>query len=429
MNGRPNILVIMTDQHRFDALSCRRNPFVRTPHLDSLIERSVDFSAAYTQSPVCAPSRYSLATGNYVAEHGVVFNGHAPVGPVRTIAHGMRDVGYRCFQVGHMHWSPETTDTGFEPNVDRRMWLDSLPQAYRERFHAEHESSIVRTTMAGPSPLPEAAFWGPYVAERTCACIDAALDSGESFFAWSSIYEPHPPFFPPASIYSEKKDLPYELTAYRDGPVAPEDRQLKRRQKWAHLTDLELRQMMAGYYGMVEVADRSVGRILNHLERLGILENTWIVWTSDHGEQLYDHGLFLKFCMYEQSVHVPFCISGPGVEPQKCEHLIEHIDLMPTLFEIAGIEAAVSCRGRSLCPFFKAGLDQPEDWRKQVYSQINDLCMVRSSDWKLIMRKGEPVELYNVKTDPEERKNLLREENCTGILKTLIDVARKDKAI
>jgi choline-sulfatase len=410
----------MTDQHRFDAISFRGHAHLKTPHLDSLVARSRDFTAAYTQSPVCAPARYSLATGQYVADHGVCFNSINPRYPVRTIAHQLSAVGYRCFQAGHMHWSEETTDTGYAPLISREDWLNSLPLTWRERFEAEHQNAFIRTSMGGPSPLPESAFWGTYVAKKTSEFIDTALDDEVPFFAWASIYEPHPPFFPPAEVYRKYIEQDICIPKVEDKGSPRDPAQEKRRGKWSHLTDHEIRQMMAGYFGMVEVADRSVGSIIGFLDKRGILENTWIIWTSDHGEQLYDHGLFLKFCMYEESVHVPLTIAGPGIPAGVETALVEHVDLFPTLCEVAGLDVPETCSGRSLLPILQSPGVVPPDWRDRVYSQINDLEMVRSRDWKLVTRAGKPVELYDLANDPGETNNRVTHAELAGVIEELL---------
>lgn len=409
---RPNILVLTTDQHRYDALSCRNHPHVKTPHLDSLVRDSADFQCAYTQSPVCAPARYSLATGDYVPTHGVRFNAVNPTQPVTTIAHRLKAVGYRCFQAGHMHWSEKTTDTGYEPLISRQDWLDSLPEKSRERFQLEHDHADVRIRMGGPCPCPEEQFFAPFVAQSTNRFIEEAVERETPFFAWASIFEPHPPFFPPAEVYRrldpEAIVLPPESPS--DAPPPPDWLQ-KRRQRWEHLTAVEIRQMMRGYYGLVEVADRAVGSILQKLEDLGVRENTWILWTSDHGEQLFDHGVFLKFCMLEESVHIPFCIQGPGIEPSTSQQLTSHIDLHPTLCAIAGIPIPSHLPGRSLL----AEIQNPSLGREEsefVYAHIWSTQMIRSREEKLVVRDGEPTEFYQLKEDPGEFYNRLEDATC-----------------
>jgi arylsulfatase A-like enzyme len=417
---RPNILVLTTDQHRFDALSCRGHRHVRTPNLDSLVGASVDFNSAFTQAPVCAPARYSLATGQYVNTHGVRFNEVNPTRSVRTIAHHLGEAGYQCHQLGHMHWSRETTDTGYEPLVSRDKWLQTLRPEWRDRICREHDTDFIRTTMGGPSPVPEEAFFAHYLAGETIRKLDEAATGDAPFLCWTSIYEPHPPFFAPADVYARFDQSAFGLPPQAPGSNPPVERkQIERRKKWAHLSPVEIRQNMAGYFGLVEVADRAIGRILDHLKATGLLENTWIVWTSDHGEQLFDHELFLKFCMYEQSVHVPFTIRGPGLNSAVRSELVEHVDLFPTLCELCGTSIPASVEGASLKPLLGDG-PVPEDWRPIVFSQINNFFMARTEKWKLMVRFGQPVELYNLAEDPSEFHNRVDDPGCSGIREMLL---------
>ncbi|HKJ89575.1 MAG TPA: sulfatase-like hydrolase/transferase [Oceanipulchritudo sp.] len=417
---KPNILVLMTDQHRFDALSCRGHPHVHTPHLDALLARSVDFQSAYTQAPVCAPARYSLATGRYVDSHGVRFNEVNPAAPVRTVAHAFREAGYRCFQMGHMHWSRETVDTGYEPLLSREAWLKTLSPSDARRARAEHDTDFVRTQMGGPSPLPESAFWGHFVAAEAIRKMDEAVAGREPFFCWASLFEPHPPFFPPAELYEKFDPALIEIPREPEGAAAHLEPLLRqRRKKWAHLTETEIRQMKAGYYGMVELADRCAGRILDHLTAIGELDNTWIVWTSDHGEQLFDHRLFLKFCMFEESVHVPFSLCGPGLEPHVRKELVEHVDLYPTLCALAGLPEPDGLDGVSLEPLLTPA-KAPEDWRTSVFSQINQVHMVRTKQWKLVVRDGRPVMLFDLQVDPGEFENRVEDSECAGMRELLL---------
>lgn len=417
---RPNILVLTTDQHRYDALSCRGHPHVRTPNLDALVGQSVDFQSTFTQAPVCAPARYSLATGQYVNTHGVRFNSVNPSGPIYTIAHQLGANGYRCLQHGHMHWSSDTTDTGYAPLVSREMWLQSLEPEWRERVTREHDIAFIRTSMGGPSPVPEEAFFAHFLAGETIRSIDAAAAGDQPFFCWTSLFEPHPPFFPPADVYARFDQDQFSLPEQAPAGNPPiEERKKKRRRNWAHLSPVEIRQMMAGYFGLVEVVDRAVGRILDHLKATGLLENTWIIWTSDHGEQLYNHELFMKFCMYEESVHVPLSVRGPGQSPGVCTDLVEHVDLFPTLCGIAGTDIPEGIEGCSLKPFLN-GESAPKGWRPIVFSQMNSLFMARTDKWKLMMRDGTAVELYNLQADPREFHNRVADPQCSGIRDMLL---------
>jgi choline-sulfatase len=320
-----------------------------------------------------------------------------------------------------MHWRPVTTDTGFEPLISREHWLESLPKDVRDRFENEHDSDMIRTTMGGPSPFQEESFFGPFLAQATNEFLEEVSATGDPFFAWVSIYEPHPPFFPPSETYRQFNFKDIRLPENREETGAPLPEGLrKRRKKWEHLTDQEVRQMMAGYFGLVEVADRAFGAILSKLETLGLSDNTWIVWTSDHGEQLYDHQLFLKFCMFEQSVHVPFAISGPGIQTRQVDHLVEHIDLFPTLCDLAGIETPPHLPGTSVVPHLRPG-EGPTPVKDAVFSSIFQTHMIRTRSEKCVTIKGEPVQFYDLQKDPGEFHNAVNEMDCRERIRHCVD--------
>jgi arylsulfatase A-like enzyme len=162
---------------------------------------------------------------------------------------------------------------------------------------------------------------------------------------------------------------------------------------------VEVRQILAGYYGMVALVDGYCGMILDALEALGLKDNTMVIWTVDHGDQMGEHGMFLKFCMYEASVRVPLLIHIPGKKPEVQSELVEHIDLFPTICDLVGAECPGTVQGRSLVPLLSE-TKAPEDWRDAVFSQIGDVEMIRTKEWKLNTYDGQPGELYDLKNDP-----------------------------
>ncbi|MGD2175305.1 MAG: sulfatase-like hydrolase/transferase, partial [Candidatus Brocadiaceae bacterium] len=329
-----NVLVLMCDHHRFDALSCLGNPLARTPNLDRLAARSVRFDNAFTQSPVCAPARHSLATGRYAHAQGVITNSHKPHAGMVTIAHALQPLGYRRLQQGHMHWTDPEADTGYEPWLTHAAWHDAMPREVVARYEWEGQS-VTRRTTAGPSPRTREQYSGHFVAANAIGQIEEAVERGEKFLCWSAFSEPHPPFYPPRDIYERYDQSQIELPAQAppDAPP-PHETVLKKREEWAHLTEVELRQMLAGYYGMVELVDGYIGMVLEAVERLGIGDETIIVWTTDHGDQMWEHELFLKFQMHEASVHVPLLMYDPRRGPGVRSELVEHIDLFPTIYEL-----------------------------------------------------------------------------------------------
>lgn len=412
-----NVLVLMCDHHRFDALSCLGNPIARTPNLDRLAGRSVRFDNCFTQSPVCAPARHSLATGRYVHAHGVITNNHKPHPGMVTIAHALQSQDYRRYHLGHMHWTDREMDNGYEPEVMRDVWWDKMSDRVKKRYQWE-ALPMTRRSTGGPSPRKRDEYWGYHVAEHSVRQIEESVAKGEHFLSWTSFTEPHPPFFPPKDIYESIDQsaivLP-ELPPDNAPPAHP--RIQKMREEWAHLTDVEKRQLIAAYYGMVELVDGYCGMVLDALDRLQIREETLVIWTADHGDQMGEHDLFLKFNMREASVHVPLLIDDPDIDAGVNQDLIEHIDLFPTICDRVGAETPESVQGRSLMPLLRG--QTPADWRDAVFSQIGDIQMVRTKEEKLNAYGGEAGEYFNLADDPQEFYNRIEDGSVEGRVEKL----------
>jgi len=307
-----NVLVLMCDHHRFDALSLLGNSLANTPNLDRLAERSVRFDNCFTQSPVCSPARHSLATGRYVHGHGVFTNQGMPYPGMFTIAHALKAQDYRRFHLGHMHWKDREMDNGYEPEITAAMWRETMSELVLRRYDWEADG-ITRRTTGGPSPRSREEYWGYHVASESIRQIEEAVSKGERFLSWTSFTEPHPPFYPPKEIYESIDQSTIQLPEQPpDDAPAPHPSFMRRRQEWAHLTEVEIKQVIAGFYGMVNLVDGYCGMVLDALDRLGIRNETIVIWTADHGDQMWEYQLFTKFIMREASVHVPLLVSDPN---------------------------------------------------------------------------------------------------------------------
>lgn len=414
-----NILVLMCDHHRYDALSCLGNPLARTPNLDELSSQSIRSNNCFTQSPVCAPARYSLATGLHVHAHGVLTNKHMAYLGLVTIAHLLQPLSYRRYNIGHMHWKDPSMDTGYEPWITHKAWRDAMPKHVLKRYAWERQN-ITRRTTGGPSPRTCEQYSGYYVAKNAIAQIEDAVRNGERFLCWAAFSEPHPPFYPPKDLYEmfdqSKIELPPQAPI--DAPF-PHDYILNKRREWAHFTDVEVRQILAGYYGMIALVDGYCGMILDALKRLDIHEQTIVIWTVDHGDQMWEHELFLKFCMYEGSVRVPLLINMPGNATAVRNELVEHVDLVPTICELVGVDCPDTVQGRSLVPLLGQD-DPPCDWRGAVFSQIGNIQMIRTKEWKLNVYDGQPGELFDLQNDPNEFYNLVENPQCADTMQVLL---------
>lgn len=399
-----NVLVLMCDHHRFDALGCMGNPLARTPNLDRLASRSVRFDNCFNQSPVCAPARHSLATGRYAHAHGVLTNNHKPFPGMVTVAHALQSLNYRRYHLGHMHWTDREMDNGYEPEVMRDVWWDKMSEAVKKRFEWEAQP-VTRRTTGGPSPRKVDEYWGYHVAAESIRQIEESAAKGERFLSWTSFTEPHPPFYPPKEIYEsiDQEAIRLPEAPPTSGAYSAHPRIQQMQEEWAHLTDVEKKQIIAGYYGMVTLVDGYCGMVLDALDRLGIRDETLVIWTADHGDQMGEHDLFLKFNMREASVHVPLLIDDPDVDAGARGDLVEHIDLFPTICERVGADVPESVQGRSLIPLLHG--DTPGDWRDAVFSQIGDVQMIRTTGEKLNVYGGEPGEYFDLKNDPGEFEN------------------------
>jgi arylsulfatase A-like enzyme len=411
-----NMLVIICDQLRYDALQCNGNPYVQTPNLNRLAERSVQFTKAFTSAPVCSPARHSLISGLYPYGHGVTDNDTKPAKPLATIAHKLNALGYRS---AHISAVPEKggLDHGFERLRPQNL-KDILSEQDQRAVEREHSKLVLRLT-AGPSTRPKELHKGYFVAERAVQFLEEAAESGDKFQLWVGFNEPHPPFYPPTEFFERFDlsafELPEELP---EGAPSPHPFITNRREEWSHMTDDEKRRMLAGYYGLVEMVDGFVGTVLDTVERLNMTGDTLIVFTADHGEQLGEHGMFFKFVMREASVHVPLMISNPTIKPGVRNELVAHVDLFPTLCDYAGAAVPEFVHGLSL----KALLESetaPESWRTEVIAQIEDRIMVRSEEWKLNLYGEVPGELYHLKEDPQEFCNLFGNADYSDVVDLL----------
>jgi len=293
-----------------------------------------------------------------------------------------------------------------------------MPANALARWEAEGSTPIRRTT-AGPSPRTKEQYWGHHVATNAVEFMKDAVENEDQFLCWAAFTEPHPPFYPPKEFYEliDHDDIVLpDCIPGEAGPAHPDI--LKKREEWKHLTDVERRQMIAGYYGMIALVDSYIGQLLDTVDELGIQDDTIVVWTSDHGDQMGENELYLKFIMREAATHVPLLMRIPGKKAQIRDELVEHVDLFPTLCDLVGAETPDTVQGRSLAPLLK-GQPAPADWRDAVFSQIAQTQMIRTADWELNVYSGEPGELFDLKADRQEHNNRIDDPACAPIVEDL----------
>ncbi|MEK6236409.1 MAG: sulfatase-like hydrolase/transferase, partial [Planctomycetales bacterium] len=358
--NRPNILWICTDQQRFDTIHALGAKRIRTRWIDGLVNEGVAFTSAYAQSPVCSPSRASFLTGRYPRITGCRQNGQR-INPSEKLASRLfADAGYRCGLAGKLHLAScansrleERIDDGYHdfhwshhPQPDwleneYAQWLSEQGQSWK-RLYGGLETPYVKSGV-------------PARFHQTTWCAEKAIDfirenQGRPWFFSFNCFDPHHPFDPPPE-YLERYD-PDDMPLPKRGPGDPSEKTRFQQLdcEWAHnepdgfhsagMTDRDKRETIAAYYAMIELIDDQVGRMLDALEQTGQLENTVVIFMSDHGEMLGDHGIYFKGPhFYEEAVHVPLVIRYPRRFQQglRSDALVELTDLAPTLLETAGL--------------------------------------------------------------------------------------------
>ena len=445
--SRPNILWICTDQQRHDTIGALGNPHVSTPNLDGLVKEGCAFTHAYCQSPVCTPSRASFLTGMYAVAVHVNGNGnsHFPDDPP-LVTKLLADAGYDCGLVGKLHLA--SAHGRIEPRVDDgyRYWQYS--HAPRDDWETGHDyADWVRARGEVLGKLIESLDGVPAELHQTTWCAEKTIDFIREerqgpWLASVNIYDPHPPFNPPkhyrAMFDPDRMPGPH----FRDKDLDQQSRlaAVDFQSKAQHPDELDIaspiipqtpaegyedittggertaKTLQAAYYAMIKLVDDQVGRILEALDETGQRENTLVIFTSDHGETLGDHGLIMKGCrFYEGLVRVPLIVSWPGhVVANRRDDLVELLDIAPLLMELAGLEVPARMCGRSLLPLISGQADgvHKDHVRCEYYDALegtDGTCatMYRDRRYKLVVYHGHQLgELYDLETDPHEFDNL-----------------------
>jgi arylsulfatase A-like enzyme len=459
-SDQPNILWFCTDQQRYDTIACLGNSHIRTPVIDRLAAGGVAFTRAYCQSQICTPSRATFLTGRYPASHHVHRNGNAYFPDnEKLVTKIFADAGYDCGLIGKLHLSrakghEKRTDDGYRlfqwshhplPN------LDPEHHAYHQWLAREQGVDPVKLynetikSFCGPG-VPAELHQTTWLADMAIRFIDEQRDG--PWLLSLNPFDPHPPFDPPPD-YLERYDpegLPPPL--FRDSDLErqkafaniaaqaleavdpdshmPEDLQPAEGDSlvdtaYAPPSSFNGRAVKAAYYAMIEQLDTQLGRILDALEATGQRENTIVVYHSDHGELLGDHGLIYKGCrFFEGLVHVPMIVSWPGTiaAGRVSDALVELVDLPQTLLEAAGLPIPENMQGKSLLPLLE-GQAPLHGHKPYVIAEFNDALgstarpmpthasMYFDGRYKMAVYHGEGVgELFDLESDPGEFDNL-----------------------
>lgn len=452
----PNIVFVITDQQRFDTIAALGFDHVDTPNLDRMVREGVAFTHTFVTAPSCTPSRASLFTGLYPHTTGVLRNEdewhHSWV-------ERLAEVGYRCVNVGKMHTYPYEGSVGFHErhvveNKDRGhpalpFYLDNWDKALWVRGVVKPDRTVLRDLPDYESrlgafewQLPEDLHADVFVGSLAVKWLES-FPGDSPFFLQVGFPGPHPPYDPvPRHLDAyEHRQLPLAVRSAKDLAAQPEALKELRRNHMetdhdsvVHLdnpTDEQIRRQRAHYFANISMIDEQVGLIFDALEHRGVLNETVVIFTSDHGDALNDHGHSQKWTMYEPSVRVPALIWGPGhvLPGHRVDGLTSLMDLGATVLELAGVERPEWMAAQSLVPALHG-----ESWpgREYVFSEhARDMIltgtalmtMVRSQEWKLVtFIDSTEGQLFDLAADPDEELNLWDCSDRAEIKSHLINV-------
>ena len=431
---RPNLLYIHSDQHSSAVVGCYGDPLVQTPNLDRLATHGVVLENVYCPSPICVPSRMSMLNGCYPYENEVWTNSHVLGAGRPTIAHAMGAAGYRPVLIGRMH----------------ALGPDQL-HGYVERLVGDHGPNYLGgkgvehgflTGTAGPARVsleksgPGQSAYQVHDEDVVAATVDYLNRLGvrkragvlkEPFCISVGLMLPHQPFVARWEDYAlyDGKMTPPKYPAPFSESLHPYFRWWRERCGIVDVTEAEVLRARTAYWALVTRMDMMIGGILTALEGNNLAENTLIVYTSDHGEQVGEHGLWWKQTFYEDSMKVPAILSWAGVLPEgaRVDRVISALDLNATMLDALKAPPLPNSHGRSVLPLLRG---EHEAWEDLAFSEYctDEGCyhrMIRSGDWKLNYYYGQPSQLFNLKEDPAELHDRAADPTCRSVREALTE--------
>ena len=429
---RPHIILLMADQHRFDALGCMGNEAVHTPNLDALASDGTTFMHAYSSTPSSTPARAGLLTGLSPWHHGMLGYGRVGGEYRFEMPRMLRQLGYYTFGVGKMHWFPQHALHGFHATLidesgrvespdfisDYRLWF----QLHAPGQDPDKTGIGWNDLRAGTYQLPENLHPTAWTGETACELI-RNYDDERPLFLKVSFARPHSPYDPPQRFIDlyEGQEIPAPYAGDWAGAHAAllEPTPQATRKPYGNYGDEYARNSRRHYYANVTFVDEEIGKVIAALREKGMYDNALIVYVSDHGDMLGDHYHWRKTYPYEGSTHVPYIVKWPASygfgKGQRIDAPVELRDLLPTFLEMAGGTVPQDMDGQSLLTLMKGKRDA---WRQYIdlehatcYSPDNYWCALTDGKIKYIWRfhTGEE-ELFDLEKDPHELKNVVNEE-------------------
>lgn len=419
--SHPNVLVILTDQQRFDTIHALGNPIIRTPNLDRLVRDGTTFMSAYTPSPVCVPARHSLLTGKYPHRTGCFNNGDDMPETEATLPHLLQDAGYRTHAIGKMHFTPdalarrgfksrETQEVGALARVEDDDYVSHLHGNGFDHIHDPYGPLGDMFYIPQPAQMPARFHGSQWVADRTLDFLNH-LDTDQPFFLFTSFFHPHPPFSPPTpwnKLYrSQLMPFPKRSTGYEHLQTFATRYFTHKYGMGKGIDDNLLRTIKAYYFACISFVDFQIGRILDGLAVSGRLDTTMVIFLSDHGEMLGDYGCLTKCSMLDSAARVPLIVRYPErfERDARTDVPVSLVDVLPSVLAAVGIDNDdLDLDGEDLSDVMRMA-------DRMVYSQYanqaDGLYMALNHRWKYVYSAPDRKEfLFDRVEDPEETRNL-----------------------
>ncbi|NNC43007.1 MAG: choline-sulfatase [Acidimicrobiia bacterium] len=417
---QPNILLIQADQLAPQFLPAYGHDVVKAPNLDAMAERGMVFDAAYCNSPLCAPSRFSMMTGRLPSRIDAWDNASQLSSEIPTFAHYLGDLGYRTALAGKMHFIGPDQLHGF----DERLTTDVYPSDFTwtpdwddptRLLDWYHNMDVVRASGAcyRCSNLEfdeEVAFTANRWLYDT-----AKMAVSEPWMMTVSFIQPHDPYLARPEYLARYQHSDIDLPALSRDDVVDDPHSARLRTSYRNderpVTDEETLVARHSYYASISYIDDRIGELLHTLEETGFADDTLIVFTADHGDMLGERGLWFKMSWFEHSARVPLIVTGPGVAQGRSSSAVSLVDLLPTFVDVAGANPyeviATPFEGASLRPFFHQERGRDEALGEYfAEATSHPSFMIVRNGLKFIATEGDPDQLFDIAADPRETNNL-----------------------
>jgi choline-sulfatase len=428
---KPNVLFLICDDLNCD-IGCYGHPLVQTPNIDALAARGVRFPHAYCQFPLCGPSRASFMTGLYpdqslVKRNAIYIREHVP--NVNTMSQLFRDAGYFATRIGKIYHYNVPKHVGTGGHDDPYSWDRTINPRGRDKDEEDKIFSLRPGSFGATLSWLAAAGSDEeqtdgIAASEAIGVLERHAKNQTPFFLAVGLYRPHTPYVAPKKYFDrhprKQIQVPQVPAGYLDSIPLPARKSITRKKDQLNLDVEVARQAIQAYYASISFADAQLGRILKALDETGLANNTIVLFTSDHGYHMGEHGHYQKTTLFENAARVPLVMAGPGISVGKvAPTMAEMVDFYPTLAELAGLQSPKFVSGVSLAAALRDPSATP---RTSALTQYAEGYSIRTQQYRYTewgVDGAEGVELYDHRSDPAEMHNVAAAEQYAAKIQEL----------